>query len=113
LDDWEAAEEHFREALHLNYNDMRTPMIARCLAGLGAVAVAHQAWQRATHLLSAAYTIFGTLPPFLAPADHAWYEQQVQTTRTELDETLFTAAWSQGATMPLEQAVAYALADAE
>jgi len=102
------AQAHFCEALHLSQATARQPMIARCLAGLGGVAIQLQAWPRAASLLSAAYQLFNTLSPFLTPADHAWYKEWAQTTRTHLGETSFSSAWAVGQTMALEQAVAYA-----
>jgi len=83
-------------------------MIARCLAGLGGVAIQDRDWTRAASLLSTAYLLLNKLTPFLTPTDHAWYKEWTQITRTHLGETSFSAAWAAGQTMTLEQAVAYA-----
>ena len=102
------AQAHFCEALHLSLATARQPMIARCLAGLGGVAVQQQDWPRAASLLSTAYLLLNKLTPFLTPTDHAWYKEWTQITRTHLDETSFSRAWAAGQTMTQEQAVAYA-----
>ncbi len=103
------AQAHFCTALHLSQATARQPMIARCLAGLGGVALQHQAWACAASLLSAAYLLLNTLSPFLTPTDHVWYQQWVQTARTHLGEISFSVAWAAGEVMTLEEAVAYAL----
>jgi tetratricopeptide (TPR) repeat protein len=52
--------------------------VSRCLAGLGGVALARGRTESGAQLLAAAYRLFGTLPPFLAPADQADYEQAIR-----------------------------------
>lgn len=103
-----AAKRLFCESLELSQASARKPMIARCLAGLGGVAVAQADARQAACLLSAAYNLFATLSPFLSPTDQAVYERFVQSTRTQLDESSFMAAWKEGAILPLEQVVACA-----
>ena len=45
----------------------------------------------------------------LPPAERAGYEQDQAAAQTVLGAAAFTAAWNEGRTMSLEQAVAYAL----
>jgi hypothetical protein len=45
----------------------------------------------------------------LPPGEQADYDRMVSTTRAQFDETTFAAAWAEGQTMTLEQAIAYAL----
>jgi hypothetical protein len=89
--------------------------IAWCVAGLAAVAVATEPRLeqdtdgRAARLLGAAEAIHGSLDiPWL------WlyrrdFDQTVATIRARQPETAFTAAWAEGKTMTLEQAIAYAI----
>jgi hypothetical protein len=42
------------------------------------------------------------------PADRSYYERMVADVRRHINETTFTAAWTEGRTMPLEQVIAYA-----
>ncbi len=71
-------------------------MVARCLAGLAGVALMQSEARRAAGLLGAAFRLFDTLPPFLAPGDRAEYEQFVCQARVALGDA-FDAAWAEGA----------------
>lgn len=71
-------------------------MVARCLAGLAGVALMQSEARRAAGLLGAAFRLFDTLPPFLAPGDRAEYEQFVCQARAALGAA-FDAAWAEGA----------------
>lgn len=79
--------------------------VSRCLAGLGGVALARGKAERAAQLLAAAYRIFDTLPPFLAPADQDDYTRLVDSTRTALSEAGFHVAWEAGRELSTEQAI--------
>jgi DNA-binding NarL/FixJ family response regulator len=46
----------------------------------------------------------------LPPGLRAGYDRTHAAARSQLDDATFTAAWTEGQAMPLEQAVAYALA---
>jgi hypothetical protein len=84
-------------------------MIARCLAGLGGVALGQGQPERATRLLGAAYLLFETLPPFLSPADWTEYDQLVNIARGQLGQAAFAPAWAEGRAQPLDQVIASAL----
>ncbi len=49
----------------------------------------------------------------LPPSDRIVYAQRVSTLRDPLGEPTFAAAWADGQTLPLEQAVVLALVEAE
>ncbi|MEZ4861016.1 MAG: BTAD domain-containing putative transcriptional regulator [Caldilineaceae bacterium] len=109
--DLSTAQQHFAESLQLSQATSRQPLIARCLAGLAGVASRLGDGQRAARLLSAAHSLFTTIPPFLTPADQVDYEQFREATHTQLTQASYTTAWQEGATLSVEQAVAYALAE--
>ncbi|MCE7985936.1 MAG: hypothetical protein DYG89_32560 [Caldilinea sp. CFX5] len=111
--DLSAAQQRFVESLQLSRATSRQPLIARCLAGLAGVASQLGDGQRAARLLSAAHSLFTTLPPFLTPADQADYEQFREATCGQLTAASYTTAWQEGAAMSAEEALAYALAFTE
>jgi predicted ATPase len=82
--------------------------VARCLAGLGGVALARDKAASAAQLLAAAYRLLETLPPFLAPADQEEYDRLVAHTRHTLGEEAFQRAWAAGTALSTEQAIALA-----
>ena len=51
-----------------------------------------------------------TIDASLLLSTHSDYERQVATVRAQLDEATFAAAWAAGRALPLEQAIAEALA---
>ena len=84
-------------------------MIARCLAGLGAVALAQGHGVEAARLLAAAQRLFDELPRFLAPADSGQFAALVEAARAALDPQPLRQAWDDGTGMELEEAVRLAL----
>ena len=62
-------------------------------------------------LLSAAETVLDTIGLSLAawPELRADFDRYVAAACAQLDEATFTAAWAEGRTMSLDQAIAYAL----
>ena len=105
----------FRESLAVlrDLGDKRG--IAWCLAGFGAVAVATERRLeqdtdgRAARLLGAAEAIHGSLDIPWLPLYRRDFDQAVATLRARQPETAFTAAWTEGKAMTLEQAIAYAI----
>jgi predicted ATPase/transcriptional regulator with XRE-family HTH domain len=85
--------------------------IAFCLVGIGGVAGAVGQGERAARLLSAAETLFDTIGLSLAlgPEVRADYDRYVSAAHAQLDAATWAAAWAEGRTMTLEQAIAYAL----
>lgn len=69
------AETLYTESLYLSRELQNQHMAARCLTGLGAVALAVQDQPTAQTHLRAAAEIFAELAPFLSPADWAEFEQ--------------------------------------
>ncbi len=86
--------------------------VAVNLAGLAAVLVQHQQPAQATGLLSLAAAhgaLVGGDDQVAASGEHAEFERTVEIVRAQLDAQRFAGAWSEGRTMTLEQAIAYAL----
>jgi len=86
--------------------------IALCLVGVGGVASAVRQAERSARLLSAAETLLDTIGLSLAawPEMRADYDRYVAAARAQLDAATFAAAWAEGRALPLEQAIAEALA---
>lgn len=83
-------------------------MIGRCLAGLGAAALALGDAEAAARLLGAAMVRIESVPPYLAPCDAAEYA----TFRTDVAQALpagrLDAAWAQGQELSLDELVSLA-----
>ena len=100
------AGEHYRRALQLCRRESENErIVARCLVGLGGVALLAGAPGRAAALLGAAQQRFDQVPPFLAPIDQAELAQMIADLRAQLGAEAFARAWAAGQTLPLEQAI--------
>lgn len=71
-------------------------MRARCIAGLGGVAVRAGQPERGARLLAAAQQQFEALPPFLLPPDMAEYATFAGEARDALGDAVFALAWQAG-----------------
>jgi tetratricopeptide (TPR) repeat protein len=71
-------------------------MRARCIAGLGGVAVRAGWPELGARLLASAQQLFDTLPPFLLPPDQAEYDAFAGEARAQLGNDAFTVAWGAG-----------------
>jgi hypothetical protein len=100
---------HFQESLARNRQlGEDVEGIALCLAGIGAVG---QEWHQpawAVSLFAAATRILDSLGARMVRADRADYEHALAATRAQLDERSWAAAWAEGQTLSLEQAIARA-----
>jgi predicted ATPase/class 3 adenylate cyclase/DNA-binding XRE family transcriptional regulator len=99
-----------RESLALIWQRRDRAGVAWCLEGLAIVAQAQGQAQQAARLFSAAQALREVICVPLPPVDRADYEGSVTQARTHMGEAAFEAAWAAGQAMPLEQAIAYALA---
>src|SRR6266851_3405431 len=105
-DDYAKARTFYEEALAILQELGVKWFIASCLDGLAEVAVAQGQPEWAAHLLGAAALLreaLGVSPP---PYNLANYERAVATTRAQLGEERFAAAWAEGREMTLEQVLA-------
>jgi predicted ATPase len=110
-DDLEAARALHTEALAtLRDLDFRWA-IAYCLDVLAMLAVARQVAKRAARLFGAAEALREALGSALYPVERPEHETFVIATRAALGDEVFAAAWAEGRALPLDQAIAYALAE--
>jgi non-specific serine/threonine protein kinase len=108
--DYDGAHRLFGESLALMQRLGARRVVARCLEGLAAVASARREPLDAARLFGAAEAAreaFGT--PVFAPY-RPWFDRDVAAARAQLDPETFAAAWAEGGTMPLDEAITYALA---
>lgn len=99
-----AAGDYYHRSLQLRRIEPENErFLARCLVGLGGVALLESAPARAAVLLSAAQQRLAQFPPFLAPLDQHEVETLIAETRRQLGEAAFARAWAAGQTLSLEQ----------
>lgn len=109
------AQQWYGESMALSYILQNRHMMARCSAGLAAVALARDDYQRALLLLGAAQQLFDQLPPFLAPADEEEYQgylRQARRTMTQ-GESEWRRLWEQGRALTLSELARLAETDGE
>ena len=87
--------------------------LAECLEGLAGVVGVRGQPARAALLLGAAEALRNAIGAPVPPADRADYERSVAAVRTQLDATAFGAAWAEGRSTPLEQAITVALSEGD
>jgi predicted ATPase/DNA-binding CsgD family transcriptional regulator len=108
--DYSEAARFYTESLALS-KQVRDRWIADdCLEGLAAVACAEGQRGRASRLLGASDALRETLGYRPLAAEQADHDRCVAAVRAGLGETAFAAAWAEGRTMTLEQAIDDALA---
>jgi hypothetical protein len=94
--------------------------IAWCLEKLAEIALTkgqrestlkrEEDFRRAARLFGAAEALRAPVNSTIDMVDQPEYERQVAIVRAQLDEAAFTAAWTKGQAMTLEQTIEYALA---
>jgi predicted ATPase len=108
--DYKAAQSLLAESLALNHRLGLNPHVVYTLVGLAAVAAAEGHNGRAVHLAAAAESLRAAIQLALFPLERGIYEKVVAATRETLGEAAFAAAWAEGQALPLDTAVALALA---
>jgi predicted ATPase/class 3 adenylate cyclase/tetratricopeptide (TPR) repeat protein len=81
-------------------------LIPSCLEGLAEVVAAQGEFSWAARLLGTAEDLREALGTPLPPVDRAAYERSVTATRAQLGEQTFAAAWAEGRSKTVEQALA-------
>ena len=106
--DHDSATSLFLDSMSVRYELGDDTGVAEVLEGLTGPVLARAELRGAAVLLSAASGIrkAGHVPP--APADQGMISQHLAELRRDLGETNFRAAWSEGATLDVNAAVAYA-----
>jgi non-specific serine/threonine protein kinase len=103
--EYDRAETRWRESLAVYRQLGHDRGIAICLAGFAGLAGAVGEPEHAARLFGAAATLSETVAA-LWPADRADYEENVARVRAALGQGAFAAAWEEGRTLSLEQALA-------
>jgi non-specific serine/threonine protein kinase len=104
------ATEHFKQSLSLCKEIGNKWVPVECLNELGGLACVAQQYERAARLFGAATQLRDGLGLRPKPPDQERSDHYTATTRAELAEAAFAAAWAEGAAMTLDQATDYALA---
>jgi DNA-binding CsgD family transcriptional regulator len=100
----------FRESLALERQFGTTPDLVACIVGLAGVAARVGDLAHAARLFGAAEALLDSLGATLQPGDRADQERLVAAARTRLPESDWSTAWAIGRALPLDAAIAEALA---
>jgi len=101
---------HFIESLSLAQELGRARSITLSLAGLAGVACAVSEYMQAVRLLGSVAALLSASNHVLEPMDRSDYERSTAAARTHLGAVTFDQAWAAGQELPLEQAMAEAVA---
>ena len=104
----------YRESLALRRELGDERGVTKCLEELAEVAVAQDRPERAVRLLAAAAALrdrVNAQAPFILVANRTARDRTLAAARARLSDAVFAAAWAEGRAMPLEQAIADALAN--
>jgi non-specific serine/threonine protein kinase len=110
---YSSAPEHFRASLRLFNQETWWGMIAQCLDGLAMVAAQQEQRTQALRLAGASLSLSDLTMQPAYPIERADVDRTLASVRQALGEERAAAAWAEGQAMTLEEAVAYALTDAE
>jgi hypothetical protein len=104
-----AARERFQESLAMkrDFGDKRG--LAYSLEGFAILAAVQGRAERAARLFGAAEVLREAINSPLPPPDRVLYDRYVTPARAGRAQEAFAAAWAQGQTMMLEEAIAFAL----
>ncbi len=109
MGDYERAWNIARQALELAIQMNNRLLIAVLLAVIAGPAGLHGQPRRATRWLGASEAALESIGALHQPVDRREVDRIIAGVRAQLDETAFQAAWAEGRTMTLEQAVAETL----
>lgn len=99
---------YFEESLALYQEQGSTGKMAECLAGISGVWSAQGYPERAARLLGVAESLISSVGYQLESLDQADYKRNLDLTRSMLNENAFALAYTEGAAMSLDDAIAYA-----
>jgi tetratricopeptide (TPR) repeat protein len=106
--DLEWARACFDESMALCHALGHKSGIAYCLAGLAGVISAVGQPEQAARLFGAVEALLESTGTHLVPTDRAEYDRNVAMARSQLEDTVFTAAWVEGRSLPLDEVIAEA-----
>jgi predicted ATPase/class 3 adenylate cyclase len=105
--DWDRAVARLGESLDVRREIGDKGGSAWCLERLAEVAMAQGQAEKAVRVFGAAAALRDSIGSVIDSVDQPDYERTVAALQAELGEATFTAAWAEGSTLTLEQAVAY------
>ena len=111
--DWQRAVARLGESLEVRKEIEDRGGSAWCLERLAELAIARGKAEKAVRLLSAAAVLRISIGSVIDPVDQPDYQKMRAALRMELGEERFTAIWTEGRVLSLEQAIAYALQDSD
>jgi hypothetical protein len=97
---------HCREALGLYREVGFRQGIAACLSELAALLGASGQPERATRIFGAAAALRDTTAAHFPSSDRIDYDAEITSVRDQLDEAVFSAAWSEGRSAPVDDVLA-------
>jgi predicted ATPase/uncharacterized protein HemY len=106
---YEEAGRYYADSLTIWWELRHRLGIAIALEGLACLAIAQQQAERAARLFGSAEKLREEAGRPIPPADRTNYDHGVAAVRAALDAATFTAAWNEGRTMTLENAVTASL----
>jgi predicted ATPase/DNA-binding SARP family transcriptional activator len=108
LGDLERAANGCQESLTLNLKIGHKQAVAACVSGLACVALAYGEAIIAAQLFAAVERQLERIGVSLLPSDTVEFERHIALVRDELGEAAFAAAWAEGRSMTIEQAITMA-----
>jgi predicted ATPase/class 3 adenylate cyclase/DNA-binding CsgD family transcriptional regulator len=102
------AEDHCQRALALCHRHRLVPGVAEALEVLAGIAADQESAIEAARLFGTAAAIRASIGLARRPADQSVYDEDIARARQQLDEAAFTAAWSEGQSLTIDDVVAYA-----
>jgi tetratricopeptide (TPR) repeat protein len=111
--DYSSAQGLFNQSLGLAWEEGDKGTIGRGLTGLAGVARKIGNLEQATRLWSSEHALRKAFDLPIPGAERVEYESAVAIIRAQLDAATFSAAWAEGQTMTLDEAVTYALISPE
>ncbi len=101
------------ESLAMQRKVQEKRMIALCLERLAGVSATEGRPTEGAQLFGAAEALREAMGAPLAPVEQDEYDRSVAAAREALGEEAFEAAWAEGRAMTMEEAIAYALGEAD
>ena len=109
--DWDRAIARLGESLQVRQEIGDKGGSAWCLERLAGVFMVRGQAEKAVRLFGAAAALRASIGSVIDSVDQANYKRNLNSLRTKLGKERFTAAWEEGRTITIEQAIAYALTD--
>lgn len=111
--DYTSARSFYADSLIIQREIWEKPNIAAVLQAFASLNVKEEKHEPAVRLWGASQRLREEIGYPLDPIAQEWYDDDVASVRQALGEEAFTNAWKEGHTMPLEQAIEYALSKGE